>query len=193
MPRPSLKETRSTELLEAFERCVARYGLDGSTLERISEEAAVGRPLLRHYLGNRDEMVSALLDHILMKFDHLNEALVADLPKAGRFEALLERLFNDPTHEADNAAVFQALVAASDRYEGMAERLIRFVTTFEAILTKELSLWAPKAKLSDCQIAASGITSIYFNTDGLAPLKPSEAWKKKQRQAAQWLIDRLQS
>jgi AcrR family transcriptional regulator len=193
MPRPSLKSVRTAELLEAFERCVARYGLDGSTLERISEEAHVGRPLLRHYLGNRDQMVSALLQHILAKFDDLNEALVAELPTVGRFEALLDRLFNDPLHDANNAAVFQALVASSNRYEGMAEKLMRFVTNFEEILAKELSLWAPEASLPDCQVAASGIAAIYFSVDGLAPLTPPRSWKNNQRQAVQWLLDRLKS
>ena len=38
MPRPSVKAERTEEILDAFERCVARYGVEGSTLERIAEQ-----------------------------------------------------------------------------------------------------------------------------------------------------------
>ena len=38
MGRPSLTEVRTVEILDAFERCVARYGLEGSSLERIAED-----------------------------------------------------------------------------------------------------------------------------------------------------------
>ena len=34
MPRPSLKAQRSEEILDAYERCVARYGVEGATLEK---------------------------------------------------------------------------------------------------------------------------------------------------------------
>ena len=60
MGRPNLTEVRTAEILDAFERCVARYGLEGSSLERVAEEAGVKRSILRHYIGNRDEMITGL-------------------------------------------------------------------------------------------------------------------------------------
>ncbi len=191
MPRPSLKEARTIELLDAFERCVARFGLDGSTLEKISEEAGVGRPLLRHYLGNREQMVSALLNHVLAKFSYLNQSLVSELPEDGRFEIILHRLFDKSYHEMQQAAVFQALVAASERHDGMAKKLMQFVYELEEMLTVELKASKPLATLDDCSTAVSGITSIYFNVDALAPLDPKPAWRTRQLQAVDWLLDRL--
>jgi AcrR family transcriptional regulator len=193
MPRPSLKEARTIELLDAFERCVARFGLDGSTLEKISEEASVGRPLLRHYLGNREQMVSALLDHILAKFSYLNQCLVSELPNEGRFETILDRLFDKDYHEMEQAAVFQALVAASERHDGMAKKLMQFVHELEEILTAELKASKPQAALEDCKTAVSGITSIYFSLDALTPLNPDPTWRARQLQAVDWLLGRLDS
>lgn len=54
---------RRPQILDAFAACVARYGIDGSTLDRVAEEAGVTRALVRHYLGNRDEVVVALAEH----------------------------------------------------------------------------------------------------------------------------------
>lgn len=174
-------------------RCVARYGLDGSTLDRISEEAGVARPMLRHYLGNRDQMVDALFQHVIEKFAGMTDALFASLPEAPerRVETLLDILFDAASHEAENAAVYQALVAASHRYDGMAVALMGFVTGFERSITTELARAYPQADVSMCGIAAAGITAIYFNHDAAMPLDPAPAWQAKQRAAAELLIKSL--
>ena len=95
MARPSLKEVRTLEILDAFVTCVTRYGLDGSTLERISEEAGVKRPILRHYLGNREEMVALLIEHVVERFNAQTEALFANLPAERRWPALMDQLFHE--------------------------------------------------------------------------------------------------
>ncbi|MGI9303924.1 MAG: TetR family transcriptional regulator, partial [Gammaproteobacteria bacterium] len=60
MPRPSLKTQRTGEILDAFQRCIVKYGMQGASLERISEEADMGRTILRHYVGNRDDLIIAV-------------------------------------------------------------------------------------------------------------------------------------
>lgn len=191
MPRPSLKLERTEEILDAFMACVARYGLDGSTLERISEKAGIGRPLLRHYLGNRNEMVSKLLNHVMNKFAAITKAIAVSLPDENRFEVLMETLFERKEHSSENAAVFQALVAASDRYAEIRKPLLKFVYEFEAFITREIVREKPKANIESCKIAAAGLTAIYFNTDAIMPLKPAKTWCSYQRWAAQGLVDRL--
>ena len=189
MARPSLKETRSEEILDAFIQCVARYGLDGSTTERIAETANVGRPLLRHYLGNRDEMVTRLLDHVTSRFTKMTDELVNSLPQKNRFETLMNRLFERKTNASENAAVFQALVAASDRHKEIRKPLISFITRFEKAITVEIMREKPKTDIETCRIAASGISAIYFNTDAIMPLKPTKTWRNYQKLAAQALFD----
>lgn len=191
MPRPSLKIERTEEILDAFMTCVARYGLDGSTLDLISKQAGIARPLLRHYLGNRNEMVLQLLDHVVQKFTAMTRAIVDSLPTENRFEVLMDALFERKDHSSENAAVFQALVAASERYPEIRKPLLKFVTQFEAFITSEISREKQHADINACKIAASGLTAIYFNTDAIRPLKPSRTWRSYQRQAAQTLVDVL--
>jgi len=191
MPRPSLKETRSEEILAAFMRCVARFGLDGSTLKRISDEGGIGRPLLRHYLGNRDQMVTRLLEYVAKKFEQISQEMIADLPKTSRLDALLDSLFSNDKHSADNAAVFQALVAASDRHPEIRPALLDFVHGFEKRIADEILLEKPHADAENIEIAASGLTAIYFNIDAITPLNPDKTWCSRQKSAAQMLLKGL--
>ena len=114
MGRPSIKEKRSAEILDAFGRCVARYGVEGSTLERIANEAGVKRTLLRHYIGNRDELIEALGQRIEQDFLHRTRAIFDALPESRRVETLLDTLF-DPANQSDSddVAIAQALISAS--------------------------------------------------------------------------------
>ncbi|MEM7173059.1 MAG: TetR/AcrR family transcriptional regulator [Pseudomonadota bacterium] len=191
MSRPSLKHQRSEEILDAFMACVARYGLDGATLEKIAEEAGVGRPLIRHYLGNREEMVAKLLDHVIANFERLTDAMFSSLPEERRFEVFMDRLFGKKDYSAENAAVFQALVAAAERYAGIENQLMGFVLQFEKKTAKEFLRHKPHAELERCKVAASGVTAIYFNTSAIMPLNPGPSWRKLQRRAAQSLVDSL--
>ena len=93
MPRPSLKDQRSQEILDAYLTCVARFGLDGATQERIAEEAGVKRPLLRHYLGNKDEMIAALAEYTLEGFAMSLDGLRQALPDRATPTDLVDALF----------------------------------------------------------------------------------------------------
>ena len=79
MGRPSLAEQRKEEILDAFGRCVAKFGLEGSSLEKIAEEAGMRRSILRHYLGNRDEMVIALAKKVIGEYRSSTKAFLKDL------------------------------------------------------------------------------------------------------------------
>ncbi|MBN9672458.1 TetR family transcriptional regulator C-terminal domain-containing protein [Roseibium aggregatum] len=50
-------DARRKSLMEATLRCVARYGLSGATVRRITEEAGVTAGLVRHYFGSKDELI----------------------------------------------------------------------------------------------------------------------------------------
>lgn len=191
MARPSLKDVRSREILDAFMNCVARYGLDGSTLERIAGEAGVRRTLLRHYLGNREEMIGKLLTHVIAKFEGATDGLIADLPDKDRWPALLDRMFQYRRHEPVDAAVFQALVAASDRRREMRKPLVAFVENFERTLSAELRLHYPGSDKIDCAVVAAGVASVYLTVESMLPLKPSPEWIDRQRKAAELLAATL--
>ena len=68
MGRKSLSEERAKQIINAFATCILKYGLHDSSLERIAEEAGVKRSIIRHYIGNRNEVLKALVDRITCRY-----------------------------------------------------------------------------------------------------------------------------
>ena len=73
MARPDLSAERSEQILDAFSRCVARSGLDAVSLEEVAGEAGVRRSIIRHYIGNRDDLVAAFLDRLEVHLQRQND------------------------------------------------------------------------------------------------------------------------
>lgn len=193
MARPSLKEQRSKEILDAFARCVARYGVEGSTLDRIAEEAGVKRTLLRHYIGNRDDLIAALGARVEADFMVRTEALFDALPPTGRVEWLIEALFHtDSQSSAEDVAVAQALISASDLYPDIAKSLRAWVLSFDSLIVGELAASYPDAREADIQAVAFGLLGIYLNADALAPLGLPRRFGAAAKTAARKLVETLE-
>ena len=192
MPRPSLKSIRRDEILEAFSECVSRFGLDGATQERIAEAAGVKRSILRHYLGNRDEMIAALVDHMAAQFDAQTVALNRALPKVGRIDVLLDLLFGfHQATPANTVLAFQAIVASADRIPRARTVMLSCIARFLSFVEDELSAAYPRATAPEISSAAFGLVSLYFNLDSLAPLQPPEAWRTSSQRVARAVIQSL--
>lgn len=194
MARPSLKDQRREEILNAFARCVARYGLEGATLEKIATEAGIARPAVRHFVGNRDELVEALTAHVKKDYALKLDALFASMPRVGRVETIVDVLF-DPAHfsTSDDVALAQALTAASRQYPSAGKMLADWVADFDDRLAAELSQEFPDAGEEDVRAVSFGMISIYFNIDALSVLDLPDRMTAAASGAALRLVESLKS
>ncbi|MEM1197939.1 MAG: TetR/AcrR family transcriptional regulator [Pseudomonadota bacterium] len=193
MPRPSLKEQRSEEILTAFARCVARFGVDGATLEVVAAEAGVSRPSVRHFVGNREDLIDALAAHVRRDYQAKMETLFAWLPQTGRIEALIEFMFApNAASSSEDVALAQALMAAADRYPSVAAPLKGWIMEFDQRIQDELSIHAPNASPQDIAGAAFGILSLYFNIDALSQLRMPDHYGAAAKTAALNLVAHLE-
>ncbi len=193
MPRPSLKEQRSEEILAAFARCVARFGLDGATLEHVAAEAGVSRPSVRHFVGNREDLIDALAAHVRRDYQAKMESLFAWLPQTGRIEALIDFMFApNAASSSEDVALAQALMAAADRYPTVAAPLKSWIMEFDQRIQNELSTHVPKATREDVAAASFGIISLYFNIDALSQLRMPAHYDEAAKTAALNLIAHLE-
>lgn len=171
MPRPSLKKERTQEILDAFERCVARLGLEATSLEAIAEEAGMQRSILRHYIGNRDAIIAAMIDRITNRYRAETKQLLGALPKSGKTDALIDLLFNDDEAESlEQRAVTEALLAAAGRYPVIRERFSTWMTEFVDVIARILAEDHPHAGQGECWTVAYGLVGLYFTNDAMAPL-----------------------
>lgn len=192
MPRPSMKDQRSEEILDAYLTCVARFGLEGATQERIAAEAGVKRPLLRHYLGNKDQMIDALADHVISSFDLASDVIGAELAALDTPQDLVAMLFTDRgAHDPRYLLAWQALAIAVADHQHMREPLLASMQRFLTMLQDTLARIVPSAPTVQINAVAQGISALFINADSFTPLGPPAAWRAETQEAAMLLASTL--
>jgi AcrR family transcriptional regulator len=134
--RRSLAGERTQQILEAYAICIGRFGLEGATLEKVSEESGFSRGHIRHYVGNRDEMRRKVIEWVIQDFEEQAENAVASVPPGQRARARMRHRFEQGVGPApDNAAIDVLLGAASydaelrgmmrEAYQGVERNIAR--------------------------------------------------------------------
>jgi len=144
MPRPSLADKRRPELLDAYARLLSRHGPDGATLDRIAEEAGVTRALVRHYLGNREQVDRALAEHLRDRYVAWFLGLGAGRPPEERLPVILQALFEKETADSP-ARVVDALLGGTGEDPILRARLREMYLELEHLLDAELAAARPRA------------------------------------------------
>ncbi len=191
MGRPSKKEERTEEILQAFQRCVAHFGLEGSTLERISDEAGLKRSLVRHFVGNREELVQKLADRVIEQSDQQWAEFLTYLPTTDVVPSLLEGLFSEQYSQPESILVIESLIFAAGRDQELQGKMQQWVKGFTDDIAQILQRDFPEAESDVLAAVSFGLTSLYFNLDSLAPLNMSSIYRQPARQAAELLIKNL--
>lgn len=194
MGRPSLASQRKMEILEAFEKCILKYGLDGSSLERIAEEGGMKRSILRHYVGNRDDLVIALAEQVVARYRQEFVGTLLDISGDNRIEQLLQFFFpKSPMETTENVFVLESLIAASEEYPVVGELLTGYIQELVDATSTQLKKGFPNASKNRCWAVAYGLVGICFNHESLAPLKLTAKFAKAARLSARALVDTLSS
>lgn len=156
MSRPSLKEQRYQQVMDAYESCVARYGLDGATLERIADKADLARPLIRHNVGNRRELLVGLM----RRFEERCNEFINQLQPITSPEQLVQALFQ---RDCDTVRLAYALIAVAPDNEIAEHQVQRWQRLLKQLLVSSLSSKYPNASVEAINAVAVGISAIYSN------------------------------
>ncbi|WP_164115738.1 TetR/AcrR family transcriptional regulator [Sphingorhabdus sp. Alg239-R122] len=192
MPRPALKKERREQILQAFERCVARYGFEGATLERIAEEAGLARALIRHNVGNRDDLVEAMVERFFAHSNAQWTTLIEALPETGKTKALIEYLFDSRYSDPQLVLLTEALIAAGAQDAELAKRLRDWIDQSVDMIADVVRQGFPDAESDRVEASAAGILGIYFNVDSFALIGDMPRLRTLSKAAAQALIDNLE-
>lgn len=192
MPRPSKKEQRREEILDAYERCVIRYGVEGATLQRVADASGLARPLLHHNLGNRDDLLAALIARYEARLEGEDSAFRQLLPTEDRCRAMLDLLF-DARYASDysDLLLYQALLVAAQEHESLHTMLRRWYEKFVDDVAREIAAECPGAPGADVRVVALGIVALYFNVDAMATLVPDTGLHRDSHAAARRLLETL--
>ena len=132
MGRPSIADERIEQIVQAFGRAVARYGVEGATLERVAAEAGFTRSLVRYFVGNRDDLVALYRQRLLDRYTELPVESVDGVPAT---ELLLRALFDDEP-DLDDYAAIDAILAAARYDEALRDDVLTFYRGMESAIAQ---------------------------------------------------------
>lgn len=161
MGRKSLAEERKNDLLDAFERCIPKYGLEGTSLKQVAQEANMTRSIIRHYIGNRDDLVDALIQRVISQYIEQLETQYEAVADDNYMEYMLDDMFGKK--EAMNqhdSIIIGVLVTAKDRYPRAKKMLVEM---FEAIIqsvAQDLHKQYKKASKETCYQVAYALICL---------------------------------
>jgi AcrR family transcriptional regulator len=114
--RKSLAKERREQIIRALNRCIAKYGLQNTSIKKIALEAGVQPGILHHYFKDRDEiieeMVKTIVDEVLAKY--LQEIRRYRDPDK-RFEKAISFLFGPEMINDEYASFFYDCWAEAKR------------------------------------------------------------------------------
>jgi TetR/AcrR family transcriptional repressor of bet genes len=196
--RPPLAETRRRQILEAAIRCLSNRGLAASTLDAIAAEAGMARGHVRHFVGNRDEILTAAA--VLFYFgavpEHGGEPISAHggsfLPAGTTTIAeALDYLFGGFAEPGPENLAALAFVDAARTNERIRTVVVHAYLSSESELGDLLSQAAPQASLEQRASAAYGILTIALGNVFMSDIEVSHERTARARRSAELLVNEV--
>lgn len=191
MARPSINDQRAEQILQAYETCIAKFGVHGTTLALIAEESGLSRPLVRHHVGNQKD----LLEKAIKRFLNRTEKLLQEMHPE-RFTSaddFLDMLFTS-AQKSDNSdtLVASAFIATAQNDEILRVKMNQWIDVIFNWFCKHLFYHYPRQEKDTIRCIAAGIMGIYFNADSLSPLgKDISLLQQNSKHAAVALLNTL--
>lgn len=190
MARPSLKIEKTEAILQAYERCIAQYGVDGATLQKVAQAANMARPLLRHYVGNQSD----LLTQGLARFIQRQQEQLAWFDTVDTPTTLLSGLFSTAhasVAESHDVLIASAFTLAAPHYPHIHNEMRAWFAQFKLALESVLKRLYPTANHADIGAVGTGLTGIYFNVFAMQTIDSSFQFRQQSQQAAAILLNTL--
>mgnify|MGYP006101828611 FL=1 len=193
MARPSLKAERQESIMAAFTRCITKLGLEAASLDEIAKEAGMQRSLVRHFAGNREDLVNQVADYVASQFEHIWRQQEHSHREDLTDEWLVNVLFSTKPEAAYRTMLpaFYALLSASHRYPTVSVRMTQCFELYVADLSLELQRRHSQANSDDCQQVALGVINIYFAWDSLRGLGLNPTLIRNNQQLIKRLLSSL--
>ncbi|MCU0479854.1 MAG: TetR/AcrR family transcriptional regulator [Anaerolineae bacterium] len=191
MGRKSLSEARTNEILDAFGRCIIKYGLDTS-LEQVAEEAGMTRSIIRHYIGNREEVVNTLIERVTHDYLNTLQRLGDGIPDEKLIDLLLDYLFGGlPDYDAVDKLILDILMTAKNRYPVAKQRLRDLFTHIITLLANDFQRLYSHNTPDKCREVAYGVLCLAMSNESFVWIGMDAQHHVMARQQAIYLIESL--
>ena len=196
MGRKKLVDQRQVDILDAFERCLLKYGLEECTLERVAQEAGKSRNIIRHYIGNRDDLIAAFVERILIRIKQVAADILENTPKQKLIPNVLNFLFEERKADAPpdlGERMLGGMWRIREQSPLTQQALLNFYKEFEKILTEGLTRLYPNVPAKKCQEVAYSIICLAETNWVLGTVGVDNSHTRMVRRSAEYLLQTLES
>ncbi|SMG19195.1 TetR/AcrR family transcriptional regulator [Agreia pratensis] len=180
MGRRSLATERRQQIIAVTIQCMSKHGLDGTTLERIAELADMARGHLRHFVGNRDELLTDAARVFFFGNGAMDEkdlavavATMPIIPRSLGVEGALTFLFDDFVAPSSDSAAVTAFIDAGRTIPAILEIVASSYRSMEVSLSEIISDEHPRAPEASCRRVANAAISMAVGTSFLTNIEYS--------------------
>lgn len=189
MARPSVANERRKQIMEATLATMTEHGISGTTLDRIAESAEMSRGHVRHFLGNRDE----ILVNTVRYFYADDSGSSAILPTSvATLDEAIDYLFGEEftASDSENTIVLGFVEAArtnpqiaavlAEAYSQTRERLHSYIVAAH-----------PEADPASCENVAQGVLSASLGNVFIGDFDSETGRTSRTRYAVKALLSTL--
>lgn len=192
MGRKELAAERQDAILDAMERCIAKYGLHGTTLKNIASEANINRGLIHHYVGNRNDVVQLMVERLLEKYKASFKNYSSLQPENNNAEIIVDYYFDAWFELApEDDALIMELLAESERDLHIHKLMLNLYNGFESMIARELAQRFPKADSENLHSVAYSLMLLAFSHATITWLGLPQAKHSNVRSIAANLVQML--
>lgn len=187
MGRPSVADERRLAIVESFINLVAEHGVTGVTLDQVASAAGVQRAVVRHYVGNKDSLVTSSLRTLVDRYTGLIRDRVGNDPFV---DTVLDLLFSRKwTHGmgAEDRALnelFRVAMRDTEIRDGLKSAYQLLIDELGNAIRRE----QPDLTWTVCTERAYAVTCLADHNSTLQQLGMPERFTLSNRRAAEQLI-----
>ncbi len=139
MARPREKaELRRKEILDNFYAVLAEEGLEGASIAKIAARMGIHPSLIIHYFSTKEEMIIALVDHILARYEETYLPRLREIEDPeDKLEATIDAIFGLDWARLVDAGVFYACYSLSFRNQRVKESFKKMYSRLREVLEGE--------------------------------------------------------
>lgn len=189
MGRPSVAAERRRQIVDAALRCLGIHGFAGTTLDRIAEEAGMARGHMRHFAGNRDDLLVEAARRFHFGDPDRSPADASVLPEGSTtIGDALDYLFGEMAEQDAENPIALALVEAARQIEGIRPILVAAYVGTQTTLERMLAALNPDAPAATRAQTAYAVLALALGNTFMSDVEPSAERTALARATAESLL-----
>jgi len=160
MARPSRKEERREEILDAMLSEIDCEGLASVSMTSVAASVGIDRTTLHHYFDSWDELLMAGLAHVTDAYGRAFDRIVTSRDPAERLEQFIEAAFGDAVNNQRRSRMLNEFLIVAEKDAKILKAIKSVYEEFEEISVAVIRSAFPSAPRRKCVSVARAITQL---------------------------------